>query len=49
VDEQEIFELEKQNLLDEKNELMEKILEQGKVEDEDPLKDLSLEEIKQQN
>lgn len=49
MDEQEIFELEKQNLLDEKNELMEKILEQGKVEDEDPLKDLSLEEIKQQN
>mmetsp|Transcript_23707 Transcript_23707/g.29419 ORF Transcript_23707/g.29419 Transcript_23707/m.29419 type:complete len:290 (+) Transcript_23707:2180-3049(+) len=49
VDEQEIFELEKATLNDEKQELMEKIMEQGKVEEEDPLKDLSLEEIKLQN
>lgn len=28
---------------------MDKILEHGKVEDEDPIKDLSLEEIKLQN
>lgn len=28
---------------------MDKILEQGKVEEDDPLKDLSLEEIKRQN
>lgn len=49
ADEAEIFELEKQTLMDEKQELMDRIMEQGKVEEEDPLKDLSLEEIKLQN
>ena len=46
ADEVEIFQLEKQQLEDEKQELMERIMEQSKVADEDPLKDLSLEEIK---
>ena len=45
-DESEIFELEKQALEDEKRDLMDRIMEQSKVEEEDPLKDLSLEEIK---
>ena len=49
TDEAEIFELEKAALQDEKQELTDRILAQGKVEDEDPLKDLSLEEIKLQN
>ena len=48
-DEKEIFDLEKAALEDEKRDLMEKILEHGKVEEDDPLKDLSLEEIKLQN
>ena len=34
---------------DEKQELLDKIMEQSKVEEEDPLKDLSMEEIKIQN
>lgn len=45
----EIFELELQGVKDEKQELLDKILEQSKVEEEDPLKDLSMEEIKLQN
>ena len=34
---------------DEKRDLMDKFMEQSKVEEEDPIKDLSLEEIKLQN
>ena len=34
---------------DELKDLMDKFMESGKVEEEDPLKDLSLEEIKLQN
>ena len=45
----EIFELELQGVKDEKQELLDKILEQSKVEEEGPLKDLSMEEIKLQN
>jgi len=36
-------------LQDELKDLMDKFMESGKVEEEDPLKDLSLEEIKLQN
>ena len=36
-------------MIDEKQDMMDKILEQGKVEADDPLQDLSLEEIKHQN
>ena len=37
------------NLRDEKEEILQKLLSQGKVEEEDPLQDLGLEEIKIQN
>ena len=47
--ETEIFELELQQVKDEKQELLDKIMEQSKVEEEDPLKDLGIEEIKIQN
>lgn len=48
-EEAEIAELEKDALKDEKQELLDKLMEQSKVDEEDPLKDLSLEEVKQQN
>lgn len=48
-EEAEIADLEKDALKDEKQELMDKLMEQSKVDEEDPLKDLSLEEVKQQN
>lgn len=46
-EEAEIAELEKDAIRDEKQELMDKLMEQSKVDEEDPLKDLSLEEVKQ--
>ena len=38
-----------QTLQDENRDLMDRLMEQGKVEEVDPLKDLGLEEIKLQN
>lgn len=38
-----------QTLVEEKRDLMDRLMEQGKVEEVDPLKDLGLEEIKLQN
>jgi len=48
-EEVEILKLEKDALADEKQEILDKMMESAQVEEDDPLKDLGLEEIKIQN
>lgn len=45
----EIIQLEKEALVDEKAELLEKFMESAKIDDDDPLKDMNIEEVKLQN
>jgi hypothetical protein len=48
-EEVEILKLEKDALADEKQDILNRYMESAKVEEEDPLKDIGIEEIKIQN